>query len=454
MTFEISKGKICKAKKILIYAPEGIGKSTLASQFPNPLFIDTEGGTNSLDVARLPAPSSWTMLKDEVQYVINNPDICKTLVLDTADWAERMEIEEICAKNHVDGLEGFGWGKGYTYAAEEFGRLLDKLSELVEKGVNVVVTAHAQLKKIELPEEMGSYDHWETKLSKKAAPLLKEWADSVFFGNYKTVVINVDGQGSLKGKNKAQGGTRVMYTTHTPFWDAKNRDGLPDELPFSYEAIAHTIDATPVETAQRATSKPQEVQEPQQRAQAAATAEQNNRSKEAMADPNSNTTTTPPPAPPAASPSTPSNNESAKPDNPPEQMTLDLSNPHEQVQASTPPPSGEGQANAMPPTGEGQAGQGGAVLPPESNATLPPEGRKDPPLPDSRIPKALRDLMIANKVTEWDIQDVVQAKGYFPSNMNIWDYDPDFIDGCLVGAWDEVYSAVKEMWEKEEIPFN
>lgn len=44
----ITKGKIKSAQKVVIYGPEGIGKSTFASQFPNPLFIDTEGSTKTL----------------------------------------------------------------------------------------------------------------------------------------------------------------------------------------------------------------------------------------------------------------------------------------------------------------------------------------------------------------------------------------------------------------------
>ena len=42
-------------------------------------------------------------------------------------------------------------------------------------------------------------------------------------------------------KYKAQGGQRVMYTTHNPCWDAKNRDGLPEEIPFDFSSIAHVI---------------------------------------------------------------------------------------------------------------------------------------------------------------------------------------------------------------------
>jgi hypothetical protein len=237
----ITKGKIQRAQKIICYGPEGIGKSTFAAQFPEVVFIDTEGSTMHLDVARTDKPSSWTSLLEQVRYFKANPNKLKTLAIDTADWAEALAAEHICSKSQKSGIEDFGYGKGYTYLEEEFGRFLNLLEEIVEAGVNVVVTAHATIKKFEQPDEMGSYDRWELKLEKKTAPLLKEWADMVLFANYKTLVINVDGQGATKGKNKAQGNKRVMYTSHTPSWDAKNRHNLPDELPFDYASIAHCI---------------------------------------------------------------------------------------------------------------------------------------------------------------------------------------------------------------------
>lgn len=238
---KITSGKIESAQKIVIYGPEGIGKSTFASKFPNPLFIDTEGSTKHIDVRRLPNPSSWAMLLESVKYVKSNPHVCDTLIIDTADWAERICIEHICSKAKVDGIEGLGYGKGYVYLAEEMGRLLNLLNEIIDIGINVVFTAHAQMRKFEQPDEIGSYDRWELKLQKKTAPLLKEWADMVLFANYKTYVVNVDGQGADKGTNKAQGGKRVMHTTHHPCWDAKNRHNLKEELPFDYKEIAHCI---------------------------------------------------------------------------------------------------------------------------------------------------------------------------------------------------------------------
>lgn len=58
---------------------------------------------------------------------------------------------------------------------------------------------------------------------------------------HKAYVVNVDNQGAEKGKNKVQGGKRIMYTTHHPCWDAKNRHDLALELPFEFAQIAHCL---------------------------------------------------------------------------------------------------------------------------------------------------------------------------------------------------------------------
>jgi len=237
----IITGKIGGAQKVVVYGPEGIGKSSFAAAFPNPLFIDTEGSTKEMDVRRTERPSSWTHLLSQVDYVKSHSSICDSLIIDTADWAEQLCITEICNKAQKSGIEDFGYGKGYIYLAEEFGKLLNTLSDLTEFGVHVVLNAHAQMRKFEQPDELGAYDRWELKLQKKTAPLVKEWADMLLFANYKTYVVNVDNQGVEKGKNKAQGGKRVLYTTHHPCWDAKNRHGLPSEIDLSFANISHCI---------------------------------------------------------------------------------------------------------------------------------------------------------------------------------------------------------------------
>lgn len=334
---QITRGIIKSAKKVVIYGPEGIGKTTFASRFPEPVFIDTEGSTKALDVARLPKPTSWTMLFEEIRYIMAHPEGCCTLVIDTIDWAEQLCIQDVCARYNKKGIEDFGYGNGYVYEKEEFGKLLNLLEEVIENDINVVITAHAQMRKFEQPDEMGAYDRWELKLGKKTgsqiSPLVKEWADMVLFANYKTFAVAADDKGK---KYKAQGGKRVMYTTHHPCWDAKNRDGLDEMLPFDYSRIAHCIPIGKHSTTNHQELKPSLVEE------------------------------------------------------------------------FTPLPDDEENPFAIP----------------------------EEQIPG--IPRALSDLMIENGITEREIQTAVAYKGYYPEETPIAQYDPNFIDGVLVGAWGQV----------------
>lgn len=246
MTLNINSGKISRAVKTVIYGTEGIGKSTLAAQFPSPLFLDMEGGTAQMDVRRIEKPESWLDLLNVVKEVAANPGICETLVLDTADWSEQLCVNHICQSNHVKSIEAFGYGKGYTYIGEEFAKLLNAFDAVIAAGMNVTVIAHAKQRKVELPDQVGAFDHWEMKVSKQVAPLLKEWADLLLFLNYKTTVITTE-----TNSKKATGGKRVMYTSHSPIYDAKNRNGLPEEIDLSFEPIAHifqTSEPMPVKT--------------------------------------------------------------------------------------------------------------------------------------------------------------------------------------------------------------
>lgn len=233
MNFTVTSTRQTKALKVFVYGPEGIGKTTFANNFPQPVYIDTEGSTNFIDSQKLPDPTSWTMLLEELEYLKTTSGIARTIVIDTMDWAENLAKQHLMAKNNWDAIDASSYGTRYVALADEIGKLLNKLSELVDLNYNVVLLAHSDTKKHELPDEMGAFDRYVLKLERRDASLVKEWADMILFANYKTTIIS----DSKTNSKKATGGQRMMYTTHKPAWDAKNRLGLADELPFDYEQI-------------------------------------------------------------------------------------------------------------------------------------------------------------------------------------------------------------------------
>ena len=215
--------------KCVIYGPESIGKTTLSSKFENPLIVDVENGSNSLNVRRIRCDKSWEELIAVVKEIVKTPGVCKTIVIDTLDWAEYLCTKYVCEKYKKGNIDEFGYGKGYTYLTEEYKRLLDALDEAIDAGLHVVCNAHAKPRKFELPEEMGSFDRYELKLTKNTAPIVKEWCDCLLFCNFKTYVITDE-----SNKKKAQGNKRVIYTSHSAVYDAKNRVGLPDEMDMDF----------------------------------------------------------------------------------------------------------------------------------------------------------------------------------------------------------------------------
>ena len=242
-TLKVVSGRVARPQKAVAYGPEGVGKSTLASQFPDPVFLDTEGGTHHLDVVRFPEVSTWDDVTAAVAQLATGEHGFKTLVIDTADWLEKRLAEHICRKANKESIEDFGYGKGYTLLAEEFAKFLASLDALIRRGMHVVLLAHSTVRKFESPDQAGSYDRYELKLTKQVGPLLKEWADLILFANYVTKVAE-----SESGRKRGVGGReRILCTTHAAAYDAKNRHGLDERLPFAFESIARVFGVAPAQ---------------------------------------------------------------------------------------------------------------------------------------------------------------------------------------------------------------
>jgi len=262
MSLTITKGKIQRPVRVLAYGPEGIGKSTFGSKFPKPLFIDAEDGTAQLDVDRAPKPTSWQMVNGTIDTLTVDCQGYKTLVIDTADWLEKLCVAEILAKHNAQSLVlvAGGFGKGFIILAEEWKKFLDKLSLLQERqGMNIVFLAHSKIRHANIPTESGEFDRYEVRMEEKSCAPLREWVDLHAFVNYKTY-IETDKNGNARA---AGGKERVMHVAHNACWDAKNRYGLPDELPFDFAKIAHIFNApAPAAEAPKKDTPPVETAKP------------------------------------------------------------------------------------------------------------------------------------------------------------------------------------------------
>lgn len=228
----IIRGKQQRPQRVVIYGVESVGKSTFAAQFPKPLFLDIEGGTAHLDVDRVPV-ESWKHLNECIAELGGTG--YQSVVIDSADWAERLCVEDLLATSKKQSIEDFGYGKGWVMVAEKMSRFLGSLDRVIDSGKNVVVIAHSKVQRVEPPDLLAAYDRYELKLSKQSSPLVKEWADELWFFRFKVKAVAQD-----NGKAKGIGGKeRVIYTTHSAAYDAKTRSGLAEEIPMDWSAVAH-----------------------------------------------------------------------------------------------------------------------------------------------------------------------------------------------------------------------
>jgi len=237
---KITKGKQLRPQRVVIYGVESVGKTTFAAQFPNPLFLDIEGGTAHLNTDRCEI-NSWAELNGALKEVAASD--YQTVIIDSADWAERLCVEDLLASTKKASIEDYGYGKGWVMVAERMSRMLTALDSLIANGKHVVLLAHSKVQRVEPPDLMTAYDRYELKMSKQSSPLVKEWADELWFFRFKTKVVE-----SENGKAKGTGGKqRIMLTTHSAAYDAKTRSGLAEELPMEWDSVAHLFatNATP-----------------------------------------------------------------------------------------------------------------------------------------------------------------------------------------------------------------
>ena len=236
---KIKSGPTARPQKVVLYGAEGIGKSTLAAAFPTPLFLDLEDGTAHLSVRRLTRteiPTCAAVRAALREIAQAGPEVAGTVVLDTIDWLEAMAAEEVIAEANdakITSIESFGYGKGYTHLKEKLTMVLADLDRCIRAGQHVVLLAHSRVARHE-PPDSAAFDRYELKMSKQVAPLFKEWADCLLFGNFVTLVTDGKGVGGKK---------RRLWAERTAAIEAKNRVGLEPTADWGIEPIREAFTA-------------------------------------------------------------------------------------------------------------------------------------------------------------------------------------------------------------------
>lgn len=240
------RGRISLPVKILAYGTEGVGKSTFAADAPAPIFLCSEDGTAQLDITRFPEPRDWQDVVDAVRTLLEADHDRKTFVVDTLDWLEPLCWEYVCHENGWKDIEAPGYGKGYVPATDQWRMFLRGLDALrVKRGMHVVLLAHAQVKQFNNPEG-ENYDRFELKLQKSASGLVREWCEDVLFCSFEEFAV-MQKSGKAKGVSD---GSRIMRTEKRAAFDAKNRHGLPFQLPLSWDEYWTAVGADGPERAE------------------------------------------------------------------------------------------------------------------------------------------------------------------------------------------------------------
>lgn len=239
MLESIQSGRENKPPRIMIYGSEGVGKSTFGASAPNAIFVQTEDGLGEINCRKFPLANNFPEVIAELTALRDEPHDFQTVVIDSADWLERLIFDEVCKEFGVRSIEKAdgGYGKGYTHALTHWRKVINLLQELRDKrGMMVIIVAHAKVERFEDPEN-AAYDRYTPRLHKHAASLIAEWVDAVLFANKKFRVAKDGNDRAVATPIGADGGERIIRTVGSPACIAKNRFGLPSEISLSWAAF-------------------------------------------------------------------------------------------------------------------------------------------------------------------------------------------------------------------------
>ena len=239
---EISTGIIKRPHFILGYGPDGTGKTVFASEAPKCIIVGPEDGSNHINVARAKNINTYTDVVNALTWLLKEKHDFKSVGLDSIDFIEPLLFDQVCTDNKWKTIEDPGFGKGYAVALTYWSVIINLCKKLRdERGMNVIVIAHSQIKTMNDPLQTLGYDRFVLKLNEKASAKWRESVDAVLFMNFEDVIFKAN-KGDRKGKGGGES-VRKIYTVRSAAFDAKNRLGLPPELPLGWKHFSEAADA-------------------------------------------------------------------------------------------------------------------------------------------------------------------------------------------------------------------
>jgi hypothetical protein len=237
MTFaNITRGKLDVPIRAMVTGLEGVGKSTFAAGAPSPIFLGVDGGTEHLNIDRLPEPKTWQEVLDGVDLLEKEKHDYKTLVVDTLNWAEALcHLHVTGGKVSIDEYKK-GFGKGRSAALDQMRVLQKGIERCWSKGMNVLLISHVEAKTIENP--LGSdYKKYVPAMDHRAAGLFAQWVSYIGFIAIEEVVRVTEQQ-----KYKSQSsGARFLYTAPSASYMSKFRGAGVPPLPLSWRAFEEAV---------------------------------------------------------------------------------------------------------------------------------------------------------------------------------------------------------------------